>query len=128
MEEDFYATVKFKNGEEIFAKVSSSEEGEKTFLIISNPIILIEVKNRAEIVGYKIEPWLKTTTEDMLLVNLEDVLTMSESYDMEMINMYQKFLMQSNETNNKSTLNRKMGYISDVNNAKETLERIYKKY
>ena len=28
IEDDFYATVKFKSGEEVFAKVSSSEEEE----------------------------------------------------------------------------------------------------
>ena len=129
MEEDFYATVKFKNGEEIFAKVASSEEDEKTFLVISNPIILIEVKSKSDVLGYKIEPWLKTTSEDMVIVNLEDVLTITESHDIEIINMYQKFLRQSiNRNNNKSNLNRKMGYISNVNDAKEILERIYKKY
>jgi hypothetical protein len=39
IEEDFYATVKLKSGEEIFAKVAASDEEERTMLIISNPII-----------------------------------------------------------------------------------------
>ena len=44
MEDDFYATIKFKNGEEIFAKVAASEEEDRTMLIISNPITIVELK------------------------------------------------------------------------------------
>ena len=95
MEEDFYATLKLKTGEEIFAKVAASEEDDRTILIISNPIIVSEIKGRTGVVGYKIEPWLKTTTDDMFIINLTDVLTLSESSDIEMIMMYQDYIRQS---------------------------------
>jgi hypothetical protein len=127
IEDDFYATVKLKTGEEIFAKVAASEEEDRTLLIISNPIIISEVKSRHGSVGYKMEPWLKTTTEDMFIINIEDVLTMSESSDIEMIMMYQSYLRQSQKKNSKeSKISRKMGYISNVNDAKEILEKLYK--
>jgi len=127
IEDDFYATVKLKTGEEIFAKVAASEEEDRTLLIISNPIVITEIKGRRGIVGYKIEPWLKTTTEDMFILNLEDVLTMSESSDIEMIMMYQNYNRQSSkEKDNQSKINRRMGYISNVNDAKEILEKIFK--
>jgi len=127
IEEDFYATVKLKSGEEIFAKVAASEEEDRTMLIVSNPIIVSEIKGRTGIVGYKVEPWLKTTTEDMFIINLEDVLTLSESSDIEMIVMYQNYIRQSNkEKINQSKINRRMGYISNVNDAKEILEKIFK--
>ena len=92
MEDDFYSTIKFKNGEEVFAKVAASEEEDRTMLIISNPITIVEIKSRGGIVGYKVEPWLKTTHEDMFIINLSDVLTLSESSDVTMINMYQQFI------------------------------------
>ena len=127
IEEDFYCTLKLKTGEEIFAKVAASEESDRTMLIISNPIIVSEIKNRSKILGYKIEPWLKTTTEDMFIINLQDVLTLSESFDIEMIMMYQSYVRQSGkEKNNESRINRRMGYISNVNDAKEILEKIFK--
>ena len=44
MEDDFYATIKFKNGEEIFAKVAVSEEENRTMLVLSNPVMATEVK------------------------------------------------------------------------------------
>ena len=127
IEEDFYCTLKLKTGEEIFAKVAASEEEDETILIISNPVIISEIKNRVGIVGYKLEPWLKTTTEDMFIINLNDVLTLSESSDIEMIMMHQSYMRQSNkEKNNQSQINRRMGYISNVNDAKEILEKIFK--
>ena len=127
IEEDFYSTIKLKTGEEIFAKVAASEEEDRTILIISNPIVISEIKSRSNIVGYKIEPWLKTTTEDMFIINLEDVLTLSESSDIEMIMMYQSYIRQSGkEKNSQSRINRRMGYISNVNDAKEILEKIFK--
>ena len=127
IEDDFYATVKLKSGEEIFAKVAASEEEERTMLIISNPIMISEVKSRIGIVGYKFEPWLKTTTEDMFIIKLDDVLTLSESSDIEMIMMYQSYVRQSyKEKRNQSKPNRRMGYIANVNDAKEILEKLYK--
>ena len=78
MEDDFYGTIKFKNGEEIFAKVAASEEENRTMIILHHPIIISEVKGRKGVVGYKVEPWLKTSREDMFIINLDDVLNMSE--------------------------------------------------
>ena len=127
IEDDFYATVKLKSGEEIFAKVAASEEEDRTMLIVSNPIVISEVKGRMGTTGYKIEPWLKTTTEDMFIIKLDDVLTLSESSDIEMISMYQSYIRQSyKEKRNQSKPNRRMGYIANVNDAKEILEKLYK--
>ena len=127
IEEDFYATVKLKSGEEIFAKVAPSEEDNRTLLIISNPIVISEVKNRMGMYGYKFEPWLKTTTEDMFIINLSDVLTLSESFDIEMISLYQSYIRQLDKNNsNQSKISKEMGYLANVNDAKEILEKIFK--
>ena len=92
IEDDFYGTIKFKNGEEIFAKVAASEEEDRTMLIVHTPVKVSEVKAKGGIVGYKVEPWLKTSREDMFIIYMDNVLTLSESSDMEMIGMYQNFL------------------------------------
>ena len=127
IEEDFYATVKLKSGEEIFAKVAASEEEDRTILIVFSPIIVSEIKGRTGMIGYKLEPWLKTTTEDMFIINLDDILTLSESSDIEMITLYQSYIREYDKVkNNQSKISRKMGYISNVNDAKEILEKLYK--
>ena len=127
MEEDFYATLKLKTGEEIFAKVAASEENEKTMLILSNPVMIGEIKSKSNVVGYKVEPWIKTSTEDMFIININDVLTMTESSDIEMIMMHQSFVRSvDKESSNSYQINRKMGYIGNVNDTKEILEKLYK--
>ena len=130
MEEDFYATLKLKTGEEIFAKVAASEEEDRTYIVVSYPIMISEVKTRTgKQFGYKMEPWLKTSTEDMFILKLEDVLTMSESSDIEMISMYQSYVRQTSKiasNQSKTKMSRKMGYIANVHDAKEILEKIYK--
>ena len=126
MEEDFYGTIKFKNGEEIFAKVAASEEEDRTMLILHHPILITEIKGKRGIVGYKVEPWLKTSREDMFIINMADVLTLSESSDVEMIMMHQRYLRDSQyDEENRSKINRKMGYIGNVHDAKELLEKLY---
>ena len=54
MEDEFYATLKLKTGEEIFCKVCASEEEERTLLLVSHPITVQEIKNKVGIIGYKV--------------------------------------------------------------------------
>ena len=124
IDDDFYATLKLKSGEEIFCKIAPTEEENDIMLLVSNPIIVHEVKGRVGIVGYKIEPWLKTTTEDIFLININDVLTMSESSDIEMITMHQNFVKHNDRNSDGSSkykLDRKMGYIANIKDAKNIL-------
>ena len=127
IEDDFFATQKLRSGEEIFARVAATEEEDRTLLLVSNPVVVNEIKSRMGVVGYKVEPWLKTTTEDMFILNISDVLTMSESSDIEMIMMYQDYVRSSNsDEDNNTQLNRRMGRIGNVRDAKEILEKIFK--
>ena len=127
IEDDFYATIKLNSGEEIFAKVAASEETDRTILIVHHPIIIGELRGKHGVVGYKVEPWLKTSKEDMFIINLDNVLTLSESNDVEMIIMYQRYLRDSEDDRApQSKLSRKMGYVANVKDAKEILEKIYK--
>ena len=126
IEDDFYATIKLNSGEEIFAKVAASEEKDRTMLIVHHPIMIGELKGKHGVVGYKVEPWLKTSKEDMFIINLDNVLTLSESNDVEMIIMYQRYLRDSEDDRTpESKISKKMGYVATVKDAKEILEKIY---
>ena len=128
IEDDFYATVKLKSGEEIFAKVAASDEDDRTLLLVTNPVVVSEMKTKGgSPMGYRVEPWLKTTTDDMFVINIDNVLTMSESSDIEMIMMYQDYIRSSNKvgTDNQSNISRNMGYLGNVNDTKELLEKIF---
>ena len=65
----------------------------------------------------------------MFVININDVLTMSESNDIEMITLHENFVKNNNghsDGSSKYKLDRKMGYISTLNDAKSILEKIYK--
>ena len=107
-----------------------SEEEDRTFLLLESPITIEKVKNRtgAAVYAYKVEPWLKTSKDDIFVVNLEDVLTLNESNDVETIAMHEAFSKQQDYTYKpEKKLNRKMGYISTIKEAKKSLEKLYNK-
>lgn len=132
IEEDFYATIKLKTGEEIFARVIPTDENNHTILLINHPIIISQFKLKTGEEGYKIEPWLKTTTEDLFVLNLNDVITMTETTDIEIIHLHQQFIKEikpfpkNKGSNSSKNVSRRMGYISSVEDAKRLLEHLYK--
>ena len=127
MEEDFYASIKLKTGEEIFSRVIPCNEKDGINIILTNPIVIEPCKSRNGVQGYKIEPWMKTTTEDMFIIKMEDIITMTETHDEEIIMMHQSYVNKINNiTTRKNNATRKMGYISSVKEAKKILEKIYK--
>jgi hypothetical protein len=125
MEEDFYASIKLKTGEEIFARVMPCEEKDKFILLITNPIVITQIIQKPGKCGYKIEPWMKTTTEDIFVISMNDVVTISENKNTLMISMHHSYIQKIN-TNKSNFITRDMGYISNINDAKKMLENIYK--
>jgi len=129
IEDDFYATIKLVSGEELFAKVAASEEEDRTVLLLSSPITIGEIKNRMGVVGYKVEPWLKTTKDDLFVITMDKVLTMSETDDIDMIMMYQRFLRDSAGDSDpvaSSKLSREMGLLGNIDDTKKRLEKLFK--
>jgi hypothetical protein len=133
IEEDFYATIKLKSTEEIFAKVAVTEENDSIFLLVSNPVLISKIEKN-NVYGYKFEQWIKTSN-NMFLLKLDDVLLISESYDNNMIGMYDSFIREMNFYTSKNNtidssrsykLNKKMGYIANIKEAKLMLENLYK--
>ena len=129
MEDDFYASLKLISGEEVFAKIAACDEDNRTLLLLHNPVKVEQVRlPGANIVaGYKVEPWLKTNDEDMMVLDMKNIMTMVECTDIEMITIHQKYVEESQEEGTRSRIDRRMGYISSVTDAKKMLEQLYKK-
>ena len=129
MEDDFYASLKLISGEEVFAKVAACDEDNRTLLLLHNPVKVEQVKLPGGNItaGYKVEPWLKTSNEDMMVLDMKNIMTMVECNDIEMITIHQRYVADSAEQGTRSRIDRKMGYISSVTDAKKMLEHLYKK-
>jgi hypothetical protein len=60
---------------------------------------------------------------------MDKVITISESSDMEIISIYHQYIRDSENKNissSRASLNREMGYIASVGEAKDLLEKLYK--
>ena len=129
MEDDFYASLKLISGEEVFAKVAACDEDDRTLILLHNPVLVQQVRLPGAniIAGYKVEPWMKTNDEDMMVLDMKNVMTMVQCNDIEMITIHQKYVEESSQEGTRSRIDRKMGYISSVSDAKKMLEHLYKK-
>lgn len=127
MEEEFYASIKLISGEELFGIVNTIEKDGK-YLLLSNPVIVTPMfSQKRELNGYKVEPWLKTSSDDMFLLSMENIITISESENDQIITIYETFLKDTQDDRSQLKLSGKMGYLGSISEAKKLLEKLYKK-
>jgi len=125
--EEFHAVLKLVSGEEIFAKVCPCEEEDKTILILESPVIFETINIRhSGIQAVRINPWLRMTDDPILVMNMNNVMTMTEIDDKHMIGVYNKFLRDKDRLSNKTDLNPNMGFLSSISDARIFLEKLYK--
>jgi hypothetical protein len=122
MENEFYAAIKLVSGEEIFSIVSPTEEIDRTLLILENPVIMEPVVSKNQrLVGYKVKPWMNIPEDDIYIIDMNKVITMTEIDNIQIIKIYKKFIQNSPQV----TLEKNMGFISKVDEARKVLEKIY---
>jgi hypothetical protein len=127
MIDEFYASIKLISGEEIFSKVCPVEEENKTILMLENPVIFENVFIRhLEMNALKIEPWLKSADDPIVLINMDKVITITEVTDEYTIESYDRFVKNKDRDSNQTNPTQKMGYLSSISNARISLEKIYK--
>ena len=128
MGDEFHAVLKLVTGEEIFALVSVDENDGDPIIMLSNPVIMKMLYSPAG-QYVKVKPWLELPTEDLFLLKYDKIVTMSEISDKQMIHFYNKYLNEDDvdiELDGKVTLNTKMAFITTVEDARQSLENIFK--
>ena len=125
--DEFIATVKLCSGEEILTKVIVDYSSEEEQIIIDNPVICQEVRTPGANVplGYKFEPWIKMTEEDVFVLNLDKIITLSEIKDDLVIKTYNN-IIEGGFKRTHPDLDRTMGYINNVDSARKIIEKLYK--
>ena len=129
MGEEFYCILKLVSGEEIFSLISIDENDGDSLIILQNPIILKFVhSNSGSFI--KVKPWIENSTDDFFIIRPDKVITMTESKDQKLIDIYDQYITESNiEDYNPSGQvkpSAKMGYICSVEDARKKLESIFK--
>ena len=131
MSDKFLAVVKLKTGEEVIAKVKISPEVDTMSLDCPAMVGHSNFTRKTGISVIKIEPWIKTGKEQTYIVEMSNVITTCEVSDEDVIKAYNRFVRAYYETeppkekpNPKMT--KEMGYISNVKDARKSLENIFK--
>jgi hypothetical protein len=122
MEDSFYASIKLVSGEEIFSIVCVSEEEDQIILLLDNPVTIEPVVSKEKIfVGYKISSWINICEDELFAMKMDKVITMTEIKNPNIITAYNKFLRNSSQV----PVNKDIGLISTVDNARDSLENLY---
>ena len=131
MSDKFLAVVKLKTGEEIIAKIEPSPELDVIVLDCPAMVGHSNFSRKPGISVIKIEPWIKTGRETTYIVEMSNVITTCEVHDKDVIKAYNKFVNAYYETEEflkkpKPKMTKEMGYISNVKDARKSLENIFK--
>lgn len=128
MIQEFIGMLKLVSGEEIIGRVLVCEE--ENGFVIENPFsveeTLIETP-AGEMVKIDLRPWVKFSKEEILFVEKEKTITVYEA-DERIEKIYnrtlRKYLFQ--EDTSQLDLNEEMGFKTKVNDARSSLEKIFK--
>jgi len=131
MGEEFYAIIKLVSGEEIMSVVMPEDNNGETILILQNPVTMQMYQNG---VGHyiKVKPWMDLNDEDMHIIKLDKIITMSETTNKKLISVYDDFVNGDDQKikippiDGKVKPDIKMGYISSVEDARKKLEELFK--
>ena len=132
MGDEFYSAIKLTTGEEIFALVYPDDIEGNQILVLQTPVIMKVINTPAGSL-LKVKPWMTLPTEDLFVVNMDRVVTMSEIRDERMIEIYNNYIEECQEayeeemmSTSEAKITSKMGYISSVDDARKMLESLYK--
>ena len=129
MGEDFYCILKLVSGEEILSLISVDDNDGDPIVVLQNPVImeLIDSKEKSYV---KVRPWIELSNDDFFMVKMDKIITMTETTDRRLIDVYTKYLNDDSidvyKSNGEVKLSNEMGYVSSVENARKKLEELYK--
>ena len=130
MSDKFLAVVKLKTGEEVIAKIEPSPELDVIVLDCPAMVSNSGFTRKPGVSVIKIEPWIKTGQETTYIVKMSNVITTCEVNDKDVIKAYNRFVNAYYENEfpikkSKPKMTKEMGYISNVKDARKSLENIF---
>jgi len=124
MGEEFYCILKLVSGEEILSLIMVDENDGDPIIVLQNPVIVKPLTNSTGDSYIKVKPWIEISNDDMFLIKLDKVITMTETTDTKLIQIYEYYLQDNSNVLNKPSP--MMGYVSSVEQARKNLERVFK--
>ena len=134
MNDEFYEHIKLVSGEEILATVCVDETNEdEPILIVNNPVVMKMLANpNGSFI--KVKPWMELSNEDLFVIKPDKIIAMTETKDPKIVAIYEKYLREEEDDTvelfrktGKVDLSNEMGYVSNVDDARDYLEEMYNK-
>jgi len=137
MDDTYYALIKLTTGEEIISHIFTDDSEEDPIIALGSPVT-VEITSRSNHNVLKFEPWVKVSFEETLFIKLSNVITMTELPETNYyIQCYKEYvragfqdintLSNTPKTGTKGVkLNRTMGSLGTVDNARKILEKCLK--
>ena len=101
-------------------------------LVLQNPIT-IKMIHSSKGVHIKVKSWLELSDDDFFIVKPNKIITLTESKDEKIIEIYQDYLQEDSidvytpqSKSGKTKPSKRMGYLSSVEDARNKLEDIFK--
>ncbi len=130
MGEEFYCILKLVSGEEVLSLIMVDENDGNPILVLQNPVVMKSMIDSTGGSYVKIKPWIEMSSDDMFLIKLDKVITMTETKDTKLIQLYEYYLKDDSVEEYKPDRQIKpsssMGYVSSVTEAREKLENLFK--
>ena len=139
MGDEFYSILKLVSGEEIFALVCVDESDDNPILILHNPIKMKPLHPQSNQLSYiKVTPWMELSEEDMFVLKMDKVITMTECHDQRLIKIFKQYIDEKDEEEDVVIKSRsrkgkvklsgdpRLGYISSVEKKRQSLEDLFK--
>ena len=133
MGEEFYAIIKLVSGEEIVSLVSVDDTGDEPVLIMQNPIIM-KIQNNGPHSFIKVKPWMEMSDDDIFIIKLDKIITMTETDDDKIIDIYHRYIIDEKEMPNENIIRNDsrvrpdsiVGYVTSIKDARKKLEELLK--
>ena len=137
MGDEFYSILKLVSGEEIFALVCVDESEDEPILILHNPIKMKTLTQMNHLNYIKVTPWMELSEEDMFVLKMDKVITMTECHDQRLIKIFKQYIDEKDEEEDVVIKSRsrkgkvklsgdpRLGYISSVEKKRQYLEDLF---
>ena len=125
--DEFVAAIKLVTGEEVLTKVVVNNDHQEETIILDNPLICQEVRSMGANIplGYKFEPWIKMSDEDVFIIHMTSIITMTEIKDKNVIKTYKQVVKKGFERQDPD-ITREMGSVGTVKQCRDMIEKLYK--
>lgn len=136
-DEEFYFIAKLVSGEEIVGQGFAVEEDGITQIFVSDPVeikVVTKSSSAGNVKGIVMNRWMQFSNEDFFILNEKDIMSIGGLND-EMVYMYNLFIKKASQDqtvedaikDSEVELDKEMGYVSTVDEARKFLENIFKK-